>query len=244
MNKVVFLCFSSKDRIDIAESIYYHLESFGVDTWYDRKEILMGDDRNYKNFDEGVNNCEYSIIILSPNSISSVCANEEIDLIYERYKANKTYVFPVFFNICAEDVPNKYSWMKKLVYKELNKSIDSRSLCNHVACKIIYDYIANAKYKDLTSLTLQDKNSYINILSNQYMKISGTNLNAKIAFLSSGLLYFFTTYDKSLFPKVCIKFSDLLFEETKLNLKIDLRETKILEGIFIIISNIILEQYS
>ena len=77
----VFLCFSSKDRYEIVESIHYHLANIGIPTWYDRKEILMGDNRNYKNFTEGVCGCKYAIIILSLNAINSVCANEEIDLI-------------------------------------------------------------------------------------------------------------------------------------------------------------------
>ena len=63
----VFLCFSSKDRYEIVESIHYHLANIGIPTWYDRKEILMGDNRNYKNFTEGVCGCKYAIIILSLN---------------------------------------------------------------------------------------------------------------------------------------------------------------------------------
>ena len=64
-NETVFLCFSSKDRYEIVESIYYHLKNFGVSVWYDRAEILMGDNRNQKNFTEGVCRC---------NLYSRICA--------------------------------------------------------------------------------------------------------------------------------------------------------------------------
>ena len=46
---MIFLCFSSKDRKKIAESIFYHIHNIGLPIWYDRNEILMGDDRDYKN---------------------------------------------------------------------------------------------------------------------------------------------------------------------------------------------------
>ena len=58
---MIFLCFSSKDRYEIVESIYYHIKNIGIPVWYDRNEILMGDDRDYKNFVEGVDSCKYSI---------------------------------------------------------------------------------------------------------------------------------------------------------------------------------------
>ena len=82
MNTMLFFCFSSKDRHSIVESILFHLTNYGLPVWYDRHKMLLGDERDNKNFDEGVKACNYSIIILSANTIASECANEEIDLIY------------------------------------------------------------------------------------------------------------------------------------------------------------------
>lgn len=83
MNTMLFFCFSSKDRHSIVESILFHLTNYGLPVWYDRHKMLLGDERDNKNFDEGVKACNYSIIILSANTIASECANEEIDLIYQ-----------------------------------------------------------------------------------------------------------------------------------------------------------------
>lgn len=179
---MIFLCFSSKDRYDIVESIYYHIKNLGISVWYDRNEILMGDDRDYKNFVEGVDSCKYAIIILSPNSIESVCANEEIDLIYNRYKIGKVYVFPVFYNISANKIPEKYLWMTKLIYKELNISIDSRGLCNHVICKYLLDQVKLLKYQSINEL----KNlsiPYLSLIIDSYSEVDGNNYNARIALL-------------------------------------------------------------
>ena len=78
---MVFFCFSSKDRQAIVESILYHLDNYCIPVWYDRRTMLMSDQRNYKNFVEGVGSCRYAVIILSPNCVASKCANEEIELI-------------------------------------------------------------------------------------------------------------------------------------------------------------------
>ena len=73
---MLFFCFSSKDRHSIVESILFHLTNYGLPVWYDRHKMLLGDERDNKNFDEGVKACNYSIIILSANTIASECANE------------------------------------------------------------------------------------------------------------------------------------------------------------------------
>lgn len=230
---MIFLCFSSKDRYDIAESVYYHIRNYGIPVWYDRNEILMGDDRNYKNFVEGVESCKYAVIILSPNSISSICANEEIDLIYEQYKTEKMHVFPVFYNITADEIPEKYYWMKKLVYKELNVSIDSRGLCNHIACKYLSDKVSQHNYKSLYELKKQSS-LFISSIIDSYMQVDGNNYNARISLLYSAILYVKCNCD---IPEYCLKGIEFLFNETKLSLQIDLRETIIIERLFIIAAN-------
>ncbi len=229
----VFLCFSSKDRYEIVESIHYHLENIGVPTWYDRKEILMGDNRNHKNFTEGVYGCKYTIIILSPNAINSVCANEEIDLIYTRYQSQQMYVFPVFYNITAIELPKKYWWMKKLVYKELHKDTDSRGMCNHVACKYLSDSLQKYNLKSIPDLC-NAFTGYIRELLINYQELDGNNYNARISILYAGIL--FLNSQKEL-PEYYRKGITYLFNETKLNLPLDLRETIIFEHLFSLAAN-------
>ncbi len=232
---MIFLCFSSKDRYDIVESVYYHIKNIGIPIWYDRNEILMGNNRNYKNFVEGVESCNYAIIILSPNSISSIYANEEIDLIYKRYQNNLTYVFPVFYNIGVQDVPPKYNWMKELVYKELNISTDSRGLCNHVICKYLEDSIKMLTYHSLEELEGRS-DEFINSLIHHYLQVDGENYNARIALLFSAIKYI-EVHLKINLPTYCSKGSTYLFNETKLSLPMDQRETMIFEHIFVVAAN-------
>ena len=58
-NLTVFICFSAKDRYTIAEPIVHHLKNYGIDIWYDRYAMVLGDNRIEKNLKEGAENCNY-----------------------------------------------------------------------------------------------------------------------------------------------------------------------------------------
>ena len=100
---MIFFCFSSKDRLQIVEAILFHITNYELPVWYDRHKMLMGDDRDYKNFEEGVEQSKYAVIIVSPNALESACAQEEMELIYKRYSDGEMTVFPIFYNIRASD---------------------------------------------------------------------------------------------------------------------------------------------
>lgn len=238
---MLFFCFSSKDRHSIVEAILFHLTNYGLPVWYDRHKMLLGDERDYKNFDEGVNNCSYAVVILSQNTISSKCANEEIDLIFEKFKRHQMYVFPVFFNIKASDLPEKYNWMTKLVYKELTIGKDSRSACNHIICKVLLDEVQKYKVKNLNEyLKMYENNhtfSFITKLVNSYCRVSDDNHNAQITLLYAGCIYILENYNLDGIPSFYYKGVQRLFEETRLSLPIDLRETLIFERLFLLLFN-------
>ena len=47
----IFLGFAAKDRYTVAESLLYHLENYGVPVWYDRHDLIIGDNRQKENFE-------------------------------------------------------------------------------------------------------------------------------------------------------------------------------------------------
>ena len=239
---MLFLCFSSKDRNDIVEALLFHLSNYGISVWYDRNKILMGDDRNYKNFVEGVGGCNYAVVILSPNCVSSVCANEEIDLIHDRHKKGRVTVFPIFYKIEAEAVPEKYNWMKKMVYKELSARDDSRGACNHIMCKLLVDELEKYRIRSLQAFTdicrPYSAHQYIARILRTYDEISHENRNARIALLYAAFQFIVTHYCLDSIPAFYYKGIERIFLETKLNIHIDLRETLIVERSFLLLLNV------
>lgn len=244
---MIFFCFSSKDRLQIVEAILFHITNYELPVWYDRYKMLMGDERNYKNFDDGVGQCGYAVTIVSPNAIKSVCAQEEIELIHNRYIAGKMTVFPIFYNLKVNNLPDNFQWMNKLVYKELDASTDARSACNHIICRVLLDELEKYKIKTINEfLKLYESNSalsYIYKLITSYCRVSDDNRDAQIALLYSVCLYIREYYNLSGVPAFYYAGVDRLFDETRLHLPIDLRETLIFERLTLLLINAVLFGY-
>jgi hypothetical protein len=238
---MVFFCFSSKDRHDIVESIFFHISSYAIPIWYDRHKMLLGDERDYKNFTDGVESCDYAVIILSKNTLNSKCAKEEIALIYSKHQKSEITVFPIFYNLLCEELPNDVQWLTKLVYKELNPSIDSRSTCNHIICKLLLDDLQKCRLKSINEVKHYFRNNatytYLKEIINAYSIISDENHNAQIALLYAGALYLKSYYNLNDTPDFYLVGLERIFNETKLNLPIDLRETLIFERLFLLLIN-------
>ena len=244
---MIFFCFSSKDRLQIVEAMLFHITNYELPVWYDRHKMLMGDDRDYKNFDEVINQCEYAIIIVSPNAIASTCAREEIELIRKRYEADEMTVFPVFYNLKASELPAQLQWMTKLVYKELDASTDSRSACNHIICRVLLDELEKYRIKSINDfLTFCGTNSALGYparLLKAYCKVSDDNRDAQITLLYAVCLYIRTQYNLNDVPAFYYAGIDRLFDETRLHLPVDLRETLIFERLTLLLTNAVLFGY-
>lgn len=238
---MIFFCFSSKDRHSIVESIFYHITNYALPVWYDRHKILMGDERDHKNFTEGVGQSDYAVIIMSPNAIESTCVKEELMLIHDRYKSGEMHVFPILFNIRAQEIPSEYTWMTKLVYKELNDSTDSLGACNHIICRVLVDELSKYNVLSINDyLKKYNKNptfSFLNQLIKSYCAISDENHDAQIALLYAGCIYIIHQYGTQGIPIFYYEGVERLFNETRLHLPIDLRETLILERLFLLLIN-------
>lgn len=95
---MVFLCFSSGDRETIVQSVLYHLKKYGVSVWYDYHELTLGDDRIHGNFTNGLDLCNYAVIIISPNMFDCNCGNDELNAIKNVILKNQ-YIFSHYFII-------------------------------------------------------------------------------------------------------------------------------------------------
>ena len=97
MKDHLFICFAAEDRYSIAEPIVHHLKNYGIKIWYDRYELLLGDNRRKKNLYEGATLCKYAVVIISKYTLKSKCAMEEINIIRKRYRKGDVTVFPILY---------------------------------------------------------------------------------------------------------------------------------------------------
>lgn len=233
VNKL-FICFAAKDRYDVVQSIVYHLKNYGIDIWYDRYEMVMGDNRFEKNIEEGAENCRYALIVLSHNTINSLCATEEIAILKKRYHKNEVTIFPILFKIKPSDVPPEFQWVKDLIFKEVFSNTGTLEVVNHIVCKITKDILAHYKYKNIQEILSSKRivsKPIVSLLKN-YTKLDVANLNSRIALLFAVYTIIVESYTISInaINIIPIKVFDRLFTETCLNLTIDYRELWLLEN--------------
>ena len=156
-------------------------------------------------------------------------------------------VFPVFYNLKASELPAQLQWMTKLVYKELDASTDSRSACNHIICRVLLDELEKYRIKSINDfLTFCGTNSALGYparLLKAYCKVSDDNRDAQITLLYAVCLYIRTQYNLNDVPAFYYAGIDRLFDETRLHLPVDLRETLIFERLTLLLTNAVLFGY-
>ena len=242
----IFLGFAAKDRYTVAESLLYHLENYGIPIWYDRHDLIIGDNRQKENFEKGIIESKYAILIFSESTEDCFCLNEEINIIYNRYKKGKIKVFPIIYNITFGDLPQKYKWIKELIYREITDKSGSATIVSSIVCRYLKDLSDSLSHKslyDFTNINLKsDKNGYIKELLRQYYAIDHHNLNSRLTILYS--VYLFIKSNVIYRPIVLMKPVEWLFSLTKLDLKIDFKELRIAENNLIILLNIIDDYYT
>ena len=239
-SKKLFICFSAKDRYKIVQPVVYHLKNYGVDIWYDRYEMVMGDNRFAKNIQEGAGQCEYALIILSANTEASVCASEEIKVLESRYYNNNVVVFPVLYELDPSNIPKKFSWIKNIIFKEVDHTSGTIEICNHIACKITQDMIRDYHYRslnDIINAKLPLPEIVITLL-NKYNKIDSSNLNSRITMLYAIFIAIRPEHPlKNPEYEMPIKIFERLFAETLLNLNVDYRDIWLLENSLCLLIN-------
>ena len=78
----VFLCYSSRDR-RFVKRLDKELSENGIDVWVDYQDILGGQDF-IKRMEDGIAECDFIIIILTPNFILGPWANRELRMAIEK----------------------------------------------------------------------------------------------------------------------------------------------------------------
>lgn len=239
----IFICFSQRDRYNIAEPIVYHLRNYGIDVWYDRNELLMGHNRVEKNLVEGASKCMYALPILSANSESSPCFLEELSILEKRYQNGNVTIFPVLYELPPEQLPYELQWIKTLIFKEVDRSSGTREICNHVACRITGDIVDSLEHKTIQEVTSDlscNISPLVRTLLMDYQRIDNDNLNSRVTMLYAA--YCAITQDRTIKSSKNIIMTDKVFErlfaETRLKLDIDYRDLWLLENAICILVDV------
>lgn len=242
MDNKVFICFAAEDRYRIAEPIVYHLKNYGVNIWYDRYSLIMGDNRIEKNLIDGASKCKYAITIISEFTATSPCTMEELSIIKKRHEMGEVSIFPVLYEISPDNLSTNLLWIKELIFKEANRRSGTYEICNHISCKITDDILQEYKMNSIQNIVeyLSDTIPLsTHTILKSYQETDAKNLNSKVALLYSAYItikVLIKSSNNNLTNMISCIF-ERLFSETKLNLEIDYREIWLLENAICILIN-------
>jgi hypothetical protein len=92
-----FLSYSHDDK-EVATRIAEALRAGGIDVWFDRWEILLGDSLVQKIFEEGLAGADAFLVLISKHSISSAWVRQELDVALIKRIEGITRIIPIILD--------------------------------------------------------------------------------------------------------------------------------------------------
>lgn len=115
-NKRLFISYSSKDR-EFVSRVASDLKSYGVDVWWDKWEMKVGDSIN-KKIQGGISSAGWLAVILSRNSVKSLWVEREISAALVReLELKDIFVLPILYEDC--EIP---LFLRDKVYADFRQS--------------------------------------------------------------------------------------------------------------------------
>lgn len=123
----VFLSFGWEDR-ELAEVIAKELMRNGIDVWWAKWEIAVGDSLRQK-IDEGLGDCTHFIVLLSPTAIEKAWVKQEMDAGFVRILSEKCKFIPLRYRLTPDQLPPLLSGMFS---PEIDETNDISQLINDI----------------------------------------------------------------------------------------------------------------
>jgi len=111
----IFICHDSRDKKEIAAPIYHALLKKDLKIWYDEVSLEIGDSLSEK-IQEGIKECRFGLIILTPNLLSNKkwAKGELQSFATKQAIEERKVVLPVWHKITESDLKYfQYWWLDK-----------------------------------------------------------------------------------------------------------------------------------
>lgn len=126
----VFISHAVEDKIPVANDLYDALVARGLKVWYSGKELSIGA-RLIETIFQGVDECRYGVVILSPTYITKIWPLGEFFTFLQRgQQENENSILPVLYDITPEELGKRYPLMANIVAVRASNGVD------HVATEI------------------------------------------------------------------------------------------------------------
>lgn len=244
---MIFISFSAKDVQEPLREVLHCVERFELPVLYDSERLSADDDYNLRGFKEGIGKAAYAILLLTPNSVSSACIQEEIHQIYARYQNKNIVLFPILYGMKADGLPPKWRFLTKMMYYEANEESEIYGICNHITCHILMDELSKYPFREIQAFILHNQSiplmNYPVKMLNAYSTVDDRNQKIKVSLLYALYAFIKSAYNINAIPQFYHIGIHKLFDVARLQIPVDEREIIILERLVLLLLNAVLYGY-
>lgn len=244
---MIFVCFSAKDSQSPIGELLQHMEKFALPVMYDPERASAEEDFNLKGFSTGIEKSRYAVILLTPNSVSSACVQEEIHQIYAKYQNRNMKVFPILYGVKKEELPSDMQYFTEMMYYETDSDIEIYDISNHIVSHILMNELEKYQFRAIQQFILHNQSiplmTYPTSLLNAYSAVDDETPAVKVALLYALQVYIKNSYNINAIPKFYYAGIHKFFDITRLRITVDEREMIIMERMILLLLNAVLFGY-
>ena len=156
----VFISHASEDKESVVLPLAQILNSYGVKTWIDKYELLLGDSLR-RNIDRGLAKSKFGVVILSPAFFAKEWPQKELDALVSREDGKHKVILPVLHGMSNSDVRSHSPLLA-----------DKLSISTKVGLDIVAEEIVKVVTKSVRSVSSS-------LLTTTVIGISGASCSGK-----------------------------------------------------------------
>lgn len=99
----LFISHASEDKKDFVDPLVATLRSEGFDVWYDKADLKMSDSLLGK-ISEGLNKCDYGVVVLSPSFFAKKWTRAELGGLFALETRERKVILPIWKDVTEQDV--------------------------------------------------------------------------------------------------------------------------------------------
>ena len=142
------------------------------------------------------------------------------------------FCLPLFYNLTADELPERYKWLTELIYNEISDESGTLPPCRQMVYKILIDMRPNKARKRVGEFIPFD-DPFIDSMLAAYIRIDESNHNSKFSMLYA--IFTYMNVNGTPLDKICKYTAQRIAEETDLNLDFPHKELLLMETIVMIL---------
>jgi hypothetical protein len=99
----LFISHASEDKKDFVEPLVQALRNAGFEVWYDKYELTLGDSLLAK-IGEGLHQCDFGVVVLSPHFFRKKWPGAELDGLFALETAARKVILPIWKDVRVDEV--------------------------------------------------------------------------------------------------------------------------------------------